>query len=298
MSKLQLENIYNTPDTSFIGDKPIKLIEEPVSDCSVADELNIGSDLVHHCAQIKTSQPNTTSLPEVKSMFPGFSFFKYNFKNAYKLLVRRMDITKAIDTKVKNDTFYAPCNLITQPISILIKHINLDYSRGVENSIYTFEISCDYTWYVTKTLSEIESITKKQYKYTTSSYLKRNNEISSIFQIKSGKLTNAQIQLFMLTGVVDKFSLKSNYIFIKEKKRLCPTKVKIVGRVLALYKSEKLRHVFNLHESEVFPIHESKDGLHSFILHTENKEYVLSCLTEDERNEWVRYLRKNSFNVQ
>lgn len=290
MSNYIYKNVYNTPENSFICEKQQLETQEASNTCYKIEqdsepEIAVPRNMVE--SNINTVMEDDT--------FLGFSFFKFNFDKAYKLIGQKMN-NKAITEKSKIDVFYAPSDIIKQPISIKIKHINLRYDRNIENSEYIFEISCEKSWYVKKSLSEIERISKKNYRCLNNPYLLRNHEIQTTFQIGSKEVSNSEMQYFIVTDVVKEYNLKSEYIFIKEKD-WCVTRIKILGRVLALYKKDKLRYVFKLQDCDVFPVTESKNGLYCFVLYADNKNNVLACMTEDERNEWVRYLRKIIYNI-
>lgn len=185
---------------------------------------------------------------------------------------------------------YAPGESITKNIKFKILHtiINLNHKKE-EDNYYYIEIYATNPWIIKKSQSQLNALSKLV-------VFKSNLNIASNLKYCFEICDRSTLQCFIITDIVKSFDFKSEYIYLYEKSKKL-LNVKIANKTMFLYHCNKLYKIIKLTNCDVFPLSDRDNVYNGFVLFSNNTNYVMGCLTGNEKNEWIRFIRRIIYDV-
>lgn len=299
MKGLKIQNIYNTPsntyssENSFTETRSVKK-ESP----SRLNNCNVGIDFYRRNPLPRSRCMNSSVEKDCSSLFSQNAVIREDSIINDK---RKDNLTEKLNFKlnIMNNTLnpikesepnyigrtYSPGEIIHSKITFAIMHRTLNVNlKQQEDNFYYLEIKTNASsWIVKKLTSEINNLMLKP----TSTVLTHVSHLENHLQICAIN----QIQAFILTDIVESYDLKSDYLYLFTNTRILIS-VKILNKTMFMYRGKELFKIIKLANCDIFALSESKEMSTKFVIFVDDTNTTLGCLTENERNEWVRFIRK------
>lgn len=303
MHILKEKNIYHTPETTHLSSRNYGSSASVQSESKKKRE---GIDFYKRNPLPKTVGCTTLSVDEDNFSCGIYTERKHVLRpegteaptksipsNANRRL--RLDVLSQVAVKLNGcnvektiGVAYSPGSPIKTRIKVVIRHVALNMFKHEEDNIYYIEIQTDTAWTVRKHVSQINCLMNRP----------AGSRLNHVLNLESFLATcdlNSK-QHFILTDIVESFELKSEYIFMYNRRRILVS-IKITNRSMLLYNGKKLVKHIKLIDCDVFPLSDSNEITNGFVVFENGNNNILGCLTEAERNEWVRFIRKIIYDV-
>jgi hypothetical protein len=194
---------------------------------------------------------------------------------------------------------HAPGDILTVAPKLEVVHTLLEYKDGKEVSTLIFKVTSNRSWLVKKRLPEIKKYLKGIKRDVMAASIPglrevRKGMIENTLSVELGRDVRV-LQHFILTDIIREYPLRSPFLTMKENggKKWVSYMVKVIGRVMICYSGLRAKRVYELKDCDVFPVGGNGECVHAFVLfYSADRNIVICCMSDDERNEWVRYIRR------
>lgn len=185
---------------------------------------------------------------------------------------------------LKEWKLYAPGQPLKTTPRIKIAQIHL---QG-ETVNFIFEILSDVRWFVVKGLKTLKDLTKKINKDVMVSYepekIRLRKELVEIYVNSELSRDIDKMQLFILTGVVSDYAVRTEYLLVKDKEWIV-VRGKVLNKSLVLYFGKAVYKILCLENAKPEILNETMFGINS-----RGTSLCFNTFSTAERDAWMEYL--------
>ncbi|KAF7683010.1 hypothetical protein TCON_1778 [Astathelohania contejeani] len=196
-------------------------------------------------------------------------------------------------------TLYGPGEPLRVKPTFEMVHLHYSFENGKETSRFIFRVISDRCWLISKSLNQLAPFIKEIkgdiIKSKNPYKLELRSKMIPLLLNKNLSHPSYDLQGFITTDIIEKYELVSGFLRMKTGyfKKWTVFNVKIIGEALTCYEGSKLRKVYDLRCCDVYSLNDDSECLHAFVILFNSQNNVVFCASsEEEKNEWVRILRR------